>query len=157
MSSDTEPGGPYVGAMLRVVWQWVREQLYTGVIAAGYDDLNPAHVAIFRYPTLDGMRPTALADQLQITKQSVNDLLGHLEAHGYLSREPDPGDGRARVVRLTRKGRRLERAINTEAREAELRIATLLGPGRFEQLREGLEVLTRNLASADEGASQPPE
>lgn len=146
MSRGSEKGGPYVGAMLRVVWQWVREQLHAGVIAAGYDDLNPAHVATFRYPTLDGMRPTVLAEQLQITKQSVNDLLGHLQAHGYLSREPDPSDGRVRVIRLTPKGHRLETVINTEAREAELRIAALLGPRRFTQLRGGLEVLVRDLA-----------
>ena len=143
--------------MLRVVWQWVREQLYTGVVAAGYDDLNPAHVAVFRYPTLDGLRPTALADQLQITKQSVNDLLGHLERHGYLTRTPDPSDGRARVIRLTPRGRRLEKAITTEARDAELRIATLLGPRRFEQLREALEVLARDLAATNHGSLQSAE
>ena len=30
----------YVGATLRVVWQWVRDQMYAGVVAAGYNDLN---------------------------------------------------------------------------------------------------------------------
>lgn len=153
MSSGGEPGGPYVGAMSRVVWQWVREQIYEGVLAAGYDDLNPAHVAIFRHPTLEGVRPTVLAEQLQITKQSVNDLLGHLEVHGYLTREADPTDGRARVVHLTAEGRRLERTINTEAREAELRVAALLGSRRFEQLRTALELLVRELA--DTGGASP--
>ncbi len=67
----------YVGAMLRVVWQWVRDQMYAGVVAAGYDDLNAAHVGLWRYPGLDGLRPSQLADRAGITKQSVNDLLGH--------------------------------------------------------------------------------
>ena len=58
-----------------------------------------------------GLRPSQLADQRGITKQSVNDLLGHLEGHGYLVREPDSADGRARVIRLTSKGRRLQQAI----------------------------------------------
>ncbi len=75
--------------MLRVVWQWVRDQLYEGVVAAGYEDLNPAHVGLWRYPGLDGLRPSQLADRVGITKQSVNDLLGHLERHGYLLRVPD--------------------------------------------------------------------
>ncbi len=99
--------------MLRVGWQFVWEQIFSGVLAAGYDDLNPAHISAFRYPTLDRQRPTELADQLQITKQSVNDLLGHLEQRGYLTREPDPTDGRARVIRLTAKGRRLEKTVNS--------------------------------------------
>jgi len=142
MSSETENSGPYLGAMMRVSWQWVWKQIFSGVVEAGYDDLNPAHVGLFRYPTFDRQRPSELAEQLQITKQSVNDLLGHLEAHGYLTREPDPNDGRARVVRLTTKGRRLEKTINHQAQRAELRIAELLGPRRYSQLRDALEELT---------------
>ena len=151
MSSGSfdEPNGdpsPYVGAMLGVVWQWVRDQLYAGVVAAGYDDLNAAHVGLWRYPGLDGLRPTELADHVGITKQSVNDLLGHLERHEYLSRAPDPSDGRARVIRLTPKGRRLQETIYAEAGAAQLRIAEILGPRRFAQLHSSLELLTELLS-----------
>ena len=57
MSSDVSARTPYVGALMLAGWQWVREQVFDGVRAAGYDDLNPAHVALFRYPTLGGLRP----------------------------------------------------------------------------------------------------
>jgi len=135
-------GGPHVGAMLRYAWQQVWKEIYSGVVAAGYDDVNPAHVGLFRYPGLDGQRPSELAEQLQITKQSVNDLLGHLETHGYLTREPDPNDGRARVVRLTAKGRQLQTTIHGQAQGAEGRIAETLGTRRYTQLRHALEDLT---------------
>jgi DNA-binding MarR family transcriptional regulator len=149
-SSDhpTDERGPYVGAMLRVVWQWVRDQLYAGVLAAGYDDLSAAHVGLWRYPGLDGLRPSQLADRVGITKQSVNDLLGHLERHGYLLRVPDSADGRARVVRLTPRGRRLEQTIYAEAGAAQLRIAEILGPERFAHLHSSLELLTDQLAAS---------
>ena len=133
---------PYIGALLGVVWQWVREQMYLGVVAAGYDDLNAAHVGLWRYPGLEGLRPSQLADRRGITKQSVNDLLGHLEEHGYLRRVPDSADGRARVIRLTSKGRRLEETIYAEARAAQQRIAEILGPRRFAQLHSSLELLS---------------
>ncbi len=150
MSSENPNDGPYLGGLLRVSWQWVREQIFSGVLAAGYDDLNPAHVGLFRYPTLDRQRPSALADQLQITRQSVNDLLGHLEQCGYLTREAaDPADGRARVVRLTVKGRRLEKTINGQAQAAELKIAEVLGPRRFSQLRNALEELADHVTHND--------
>jgi DNA-binding MarR family transcriptional regulator len=152
MSSDASEHSQYVGAMLRVVWQWVRDQIYSGVVEAGYDDLNPAHVALFRHPTLDGLRPTELAAQLQITKQSVNDLVGHLEARGYVVRKADPADGRARVVRLTAKGRRLEGTINAHAQGAEERIADMLGPRPFAQLRDALEQLSSLVAQANDAA-----
>jgi DNA-binding MarR family transcriptional regulator len=137
---------PYVGAMLGGVWQWVRDQLYAGVVAAGYGDLNAAHVGLWRYPGLEGQRPSHLADRVGITKQSVNDLLAHLEQHGYLLRVPDSADGRARVIRLTSKGRKLEQTIYAEAGAAQLRIAEILGPRRFAQLQRSLELLTEQLA-----------
>ena len=152
MSSDVfagdHPSGdrsPYVGAMMRVVWQWVRDQLYARVVAAGYNDLNAAHVGLWRYPGLDGQRPTQLADHVGTTKQSVNDLLGHLERHGYLERVPDSADGRARVIRLTSKGRRLEQTIYAEAGAAQLQIAEILGPRRYAQLHSSLELLIQQL------------
>lgn len=128
--------------MLRVVWESVRNQLYEGVVAAGFDDLNAAHVGLWRYPGLDGLRPSQLADRSGITKQSVNDLLGHLERHRYLDRVPDPADGRARVIRLTTRGHQLEKRIYAEAGAAEQRIAETLGPRRFAQLKSALELLT---------------
>jgi DNA-binding MarR family transcriptional regulator len=145
MSSETRSDGPYLGGLLRLGWQFVREQIYAGVLAAGYDDLNPAHVALFRYPTLDRQRPSELAEQIQITRQSVNDLLGHLEQRGYITRVADPADGRARMVRLTAEGRKLEKTINNEAHEAELTIARWLGASTFAQLRGALEDLARNI------------
>lgn len=158
MSSDyllgDDPGEqpiPYIGALTRAVWQWVRDQMYAGVVATGYDDLNAAHVALWRYPGLDGLRPTALAERSGITKQSVNDLLGHLERMGYLVRVPDTADGRARVVRLTAKGRRFEQTIYAEAQAAQMRIAEILGPRRFDQLHSCLAQLNEQLSqqSAD--------
>jgi DNA-binding MarR family transcriptional regulator len=142
--SDGDPS-PYVGALLRVVWQWVREQLYAGVVAAGFDDLNAAHVGLWRYPGLEGLRPSQLANRVGITKQSVNDLLGHLEQHGYLLREPDSADGRVRVIRLTPKGRRLQQTIYAAAGAAQQKIEDILGPRRFAQLHSSLELLTEQL------------
>src|SRR5580700_8577455 len=139
---------PYVGALLGIVWQWVRDQLYAGVVAAGFDDLNAAHVGLWRYPGIDGLRPSQLADQRGITKQSVNDLLGHLERHGYLVREPDSADGRARVIRLTSKGRRLQQTIYAEAGAAQLGISEILGARRFAQLHSSLELLAQQLSAS---------
>jgi DNA-binding MarR family transcriptional regulator len=149
MSSDSFDHGersPFVGAMLRLVWEWVRDQLYAGVVGAGFDDLNAAHVGLWRYPGLDGLRPSQLADRVGITKQSVNELLAHLEQHGYLSRVPDSTDGRARVIRLTSKGRRLEQTIYAAAGAAQLRIEETLGSRRFAQFHSSLELLTEQLA-----------
>ncbi len=145
VSTDSPDTSPHVGARLRMVSQWVRDQVYEGIVGAGYRDLGSAHVWVFRYPGPEGMRPSELAAGLQISRQAVNDLMGDLELRGYLVREPDPSDGRARVVRLTAKGRRLEKAFSDEARRAELRIAELLGPRRFSLLSSMLGELSSEL------------
>jgi len=86
MSSKTSDARqPFLGALMRHSWQWVWKQIVSGVLAAGYDDITAAHIGMFRHPSLEGQRPSELADQLQITKQSVNDLLGHLEGAGYIN------------------------------------------------------------------------
>src|SRR4051795_4868340 len=58
VSSRSPVGGPHVGAMMRLAWQGVWKKIFSGVVAAGYQDVNPAHVGLFRYPGLDGQRPS---------------------------------------------------------------------------------------------------
>jgi len=138
--------GPFIGSMMRILTRWVLDHVYDHVVAGGFDDLGRAHVRIFRYPTAEGLRPSELADRLQITKQSVNDLLHDLEARGYLVREPDPTDGRARVVRLTEKGHALEDTVYRGAESAQQAIADFLGPRRFTQMRDALRDASTHIA-----------
>jgi DNA-binding MarR family transcriptional regulator len=151
--STTPLVGPFIGSLCRVVWQWVREQIHTAVVAAGYDDLTPAHVSIFRYRSIEGMRPSDLADDMHITKQSVNELIGHLERQGYLVRERDPADSRSRRIRLTASGRELQAVTARAAEQAERDAAELIGAERMDELRRTLT----DLASALErlGAGSP--
>src|SRR5262249_38838370 len=109
-----------------------------GIQRDGYTDLNPAHVAMFRYEGLDGRRPTEVADRMQITKQSVGDLLRHLQRCGYAECKPDPSDNRARLICLTPRGRRLEAAASKYAIAAERELEKEVGRKRFQELREVL-------------------
>ena len=93
---DADVRGPYVGSMMRTTVNWIMDRIYDHVVAAGFDDLGRAHVRLFRHPTAEGLRPSELADRMQVTKQAVNDVLHDLEARGYLVRQPDPDDGKAR-------------------------------------------------------------
>ena len=127
-----------MGALLRAAWKGVRDHIDEAVKAAGYVDLNRAHVSLFRHPTLDGMRPTDLADEVQLSKQAVNDLLGDLEHQGYIRREVDPADRRSRIIRLTAKGMKIEDTVRLAARDAERQLERELGRERFRSFREAL-------------------
>ncbi len=143
--------GPWIGGLLRHAWQRVRERIYVGVRQAGYTDLSRAHVGMFRYETLDGQRPTQIAEQMNVTKQSVNDLLRDLERLGYIELQLDPQDNRGRLVRLTSKGRGLDAAVRREARAVERDLADTLGAGRFKALREALLTLSAQAGERSKG------
>ena len=137
--------GPWVGALLRLAWAGVRDHIDEAVKAAGYVDLNRMHVSLFKHPTLDGMRPTGLADELRISKQMVNDVLRDLERLGYIRRDVDPADRRSRLIRLTTKGIKLEDTVRLAARDAEQQLERELGPERFHSFREALVQAVRIL------------
>jgi DNA-binding MarR family transcriptional regulator len=119
----------------------IRAEIVEEVRARGFDDITPSHIYIFQTPGPDGVRPTELARRTLMTKQSMNHLLASLEANGYLDRVDGDGDGRARVLRLTPKGRRLTAAIQEIATEIERRWADHLGRDTMQQLTSNLEQL----------------
>ena len=151
MSRQRIGSGPLIGGLLRLAWERVRQDIDAGVRAAGYHDLNPAHLAPFRSNGPDGQRPSRIAEQMGITKQSVNDLLRHLENTGYLNLVPDPEDSRARLVRLTPRGRELHAVLWTHARSVEQRLRAAIGKQPFEQFKETL------LAISEESRVAPRE
>jgi DNA-binding MarR family transcriptional regulator len=150
--SSTREFPPAIGALLRLAWQAVREQIYEGVLQAGYTDLNRAHVLLFRWPTIDGLRPSELAVRNQLSRQSINDLLSDLEERGYLERTPDPTDGRARIVRLTERGWDLTQVISDMSFATESEWAQVIGEKRYGEFRDTLYELVAYASRAEEAA-----
>ena len=96
-----------------------RQRMSVLIHAAGFTDVTLAQCSLFRFEGPEGRRPTEIATRAGMSKQAVNDSLHHLEAHGYLLRAPHPHDGRARIVRLTDRGRALQDAIYAAGRQVE--------------------------------------
>jgi DNA-binding MarR family transcriptional regulator len=127
---------PNVGILLRGPFQEIVQRIAEGLAEAGFDDIRPAHTAVFQHIEADGSRLSDLAERAQITKQSMGYLVDYLEARGYVERRADPSDRRASLIFLTERGW-------AEVREA-LRIiagieqewARRLGRRRMEQLRD---------------------
>jgi DNA-binding MarR family transcriptional regulator len=103
--------------------------------------LRAAHTSLFPHIDLEGTRLTELAKRLGISKQAVGQLVDELEQMGAIERVPDPDDGRAKLVRFSRKPGRtlLDGLRHLQAIEAEL--THELGDARVQALREGLLAL----------------
>jgi DNA-binding MarR family transcriptional regulator len=102
----------------------------------GFTDLEPSHLSVFQYPGPQGLRPSELAARLRVSKQALNYLLGQLERHGYLHREPDPDDQRSRRIALTERGLATVPVIRGAVAEVEREWAQRLGRRRFDELKE---------------------
>ena len=134
---------PNFGILLRIPYQQVVRRVTAALSGAGFDDLRPAHTAVFQHIEADGSRLTDLAERAQITKQSMGYLVDHLEQRGYLERRPDPSDRRASLICLTERGWAQIRAALTSIAGLEEEWARALGEDRMQQLRELLTELGR--------------
>jgi DNA-binding MarR family transcriptional regulator len=127
---------PNVGVLLRGPFQEVVRRVSVGLAEAGFDDVRPAHTAVFQHIEADGSRLTDLADRAQITKQSMGYLVDYLEQHGYVERRPDTRDRRATRICLTERGWSQVRAALGIIAVLEQEWTDALGQPRIEQLRE---------------------
>ena len=73
-----------------------------------------------------------------MTKQGMMLVLDDLEQRGYVRRVPDR-DARAKVVRLTARGRRFVAEARRASAAVEARARRDLGDRRYETLRDALE------------------
>jgi len=124
-----------IGALLRVPAQAVHRRIVSELNAAGFTELRVPHMAVLQFPGPDGARPGVLAERAGVSKQAMNQLLRSLEGLGYLARSNAPDQGRARIVRLTRRGRAAYAKIHDILRDIEAEWSAELGPKHFTELK----------------------
>lgn len=146
MSTDE----PLLSTLTRQAHLIIRRRVLADVQAAGFTDLTPAHLYVFQLPGPDGLRPTELAARMNMTKQATNHLLSGLEARGYLERVNTEGDGRAKVLRLTARGRGVAKAMQDSSRRLEHAWARRIGRPALERLRRELAELVDAAAVSSE-------
>jgi len=120
-----------IGALLRYPARAVQHRLIQGLNRAGFDDLRLPHMAVLSYPGPDGVRPSILAERATMSKQAMNQLLLSLERLGYIRRQDAPEGGRARVVKLTERGRAVWDLMVVLLVEVEDAWRDVLGEERF--------------------------
>jgi DNA-binding MarR family transcriptional regulator len=134
---------PNIGILLRGPYHEIVRRIAEELAAAGFDDIRPAHTAVFQHIKAEGSRLSELAQRAQLTKQSMGYLVDYLEARGYVERRPDATDRRASLIFLTERGWAQVRAALQIIAGIEEEWARSLGTKRMEQLRKLLTDLDR--------------
>jgi DNA-binding MarR family transcriptional regulator len=130
-----------LGVLLLIPYRHMENRILQAMKDAGYDDVTLAQARVFQRIAPEGSRLTDLANQAQMTKQSVAGLVDELERMGYVRRVPDPTDRRARLIQIDKRGRQAAKAAQSAHDEIQAEWRSHLGARRFSQLREILEDL----------------
>jgi DNA-binding MarR family transcriptional regulator len=140
--SIVEPEGSPVslGVLLFIPYRHMEQRVLAAVVTGGYD-ISLAQARLFQRLDRNGSRLTHLARAAQVSKQAAAFLVDDLERGGYVERVADPTDRRARLIRITPRGRDAVAVALVEQRRIEAEWETRLGSGRMANLRQALEDL----------------
>ena len=106
-----------------------------------FPGLRARHYRLLSFLPPEGQRLSRMATASGLTKQALAQTLGPLEAGGYVEVVPDPHDRRARIVRLTDRGRSVNAAVRERLAEVEQEWADQVGPERWAGARAVLTEL----------------
>lgn len=123
-----------VGQLLVRLLREFRDDLAAPRSDAGYGDVREPHFQIFGNIRMGGIRLTELADRAQLSLAATSELVNDLADLGYLTRRPDPADGRAKLIELTKRGRDLMADAANRVADIEHRWAALAGERNFNQM-----------------------
>ena len=107
--------------------------------------MRAPHGNVLQFLDGSGTRVSVLAERAQMTKQSMAELVAHLERHGYVERIPDTEDRRAKLVRATARGQEVYAIAREFVIETEAEWTAKLGERKIATLRRLLKELNENL------------
>lgn len=100
-----------------------------------------------------GLRPTDLYEACMLSSGATTNRIDRAEKLDYAARRPDPDDGRAVRIALTRRGRALAEKAMTEHSTRATEIAALLSAGERKTIAQ---VLRKLLLSFEQGEPALP-
>lgn len=113
------------------------------------DTVDPAQAAIlYRLKCHGAMRLGDLAEAMRLDASTVSRHVQQLGEQGYLDREPDPEDGRARIIVISEAGRRAVKNTFDHRRAIITTAMTDWDDADRERLRDDLVRLTAALGES---------
>ena len=125
-------------SLLLAAYQLTARQLVAALNAAGHAEIRPKHGAVFGNIDLDGSRATEIAQRAGISKAAIGELIDELEKFGYVTRQADKVDRRAKLIVPTKRAREVMDLVRSFNSALERRLVKSLGADRYAELRSAL-------------------
>jgi DNA-binding MarR family transcriptional regulator len=138
-----------IGQLLVRLLREFRDDLAAPRAEAGYADVREPHFQIFGNIRTGGIRLTELAERAQLSLAATSELVNDLAGLGYLTRRPDPADGRAKLIDLTKRGQDLMADAGRRVADIERRWSAMTGEKNFDQMCRTMQQLLDELTPSD--------
>lgn len=124
--------------LLREFSRDFERRIWQQLAAKGYPEIRASHSQVFANLGMGSVRVTELAERAQVTQQAMGKMLKELERMGYIARDVDSRDKRAREIRLTDKGVQLARDSLEVVDEVQAYYIDKIGAQELEDLEKQL-------------------
>ena len=131
--------------LLREFSRDFERRIWEQLAGRGHPDIRPSHSQVFANLGMGSVRVTELAERAQVTQQAMGKMLKELERLGYVARDVDSGDKRAREIRLTPRGVQLAEDCLQVVDEVNAYYAAKVGAEALAELEEHLREAVRKL------------
>jgi DNA-binding MarR family transcriptional regulator len=148
--SDFVNGSPLITTLLETAMKRIRDDLYA-LSDTRFPGLRMRHYRLLSFVPPEGERLSRMTADSGLTKQALAQALAPLEDGGYVEVVPDPSDRRARLVRLTDRGRAVNEAVRHHLSDVEREWARRVGEERYAVARAVLA----DLAPGPAGSPAP--
>lgn len=130
--------GPDIGVLLLLALQLFEREVFRSLGYAGYEFDRRKHLMVLD-AVAENSRATLVAGRIGVSKPAVGKVIEDLEKRGYIRREEDPDDRRAKRVVLTPHGVRFLRDSKRVFGDVERRLQR---PAQSKVVRQALKAMT---------------
>ncbi|GII03324.1 MarR family winged helix-turn-helix transcriptional regulator [Planobispora takensis] len=99
-----EQAPPDLGMLVGQLMFSVQQELFETLARQGHPHVRPRHGTVLAYLAPEGVRATELSRRSGQHKQIIGNIVDELVELGYVRREPDPRDRRAKLIVPTEHG-----------------------------------------------------
>ena len=100
-----------IGFWIHRVYQATRNEMFRAFREVGEDVTPEQWAVLIRLWERDGRTQSELSDATFRDRPTMSRILDGMQERGLLEREVDPSDSRVRIVRLTRRGKALQKKL----------------------------------------------
>ncbi|MFC9786919.1 MarR family winged helix-turn-helix transcriptional regulator [Rhodococcus sp. NPDC127528] len=140
--SEHESPGFELPLLLFAGFRSLIDEVHRRLAEQGHPDMRPAHGFAMQAVGLGGASASEVGRRLGISKQAAGKTIDRLESLGYVARQPDPSDARAKRVELTDRGIDSLRRSAIIFDELQADWASTIGQGRLRALEDDLRTVT---------------